>query len=221
MGVLCSSLYPLKVIPDRFMTTTTLILVMSLALNTLDLLKKGNSTIANRARAASRLLEELVGSNNRVHVQEDAAVVDWNIQKPPAVKDVPETALWVRNTLGCVLWEQKQHTTGVKLAVMDKITITEASTNWDLRSSGVAIREYAEHLLVPLIRIPERSRPEAHQENAWYNGRPPVEAHHPSTRRNKPNRSGSFGGRLVEKPPAPVIPPSGVRLLTRGEMLAP
>lgn len=188
------------------------------ALNSLDLLKKGNSTIATRARAASRLLEELVGSNSRVHVQEDASVVDWD--DDASSKGIPEAASWVRNTLGCVLWEQKHHTDGVKLAVMDKLTATETSNGWDIRSTGAAIRESAERLDIPIICIPERSRPETHQENGWYNGRSQLDTQYPG-RRGKSNRSGSYGGRLVEKPPAPVITSNGVRLLARGEMLAP
>ncbi|CDO76532.1 hypothetical protein BN946_scf184399.g2 [Trametes cinnabarina] len=48
------------------------------ALNTLDLLKKGTSALAQRARAASRILEAQVGANPRIRVQQDAAFVPWD-----------------------------------------------------------------------------------------------------------------------------------------------
>lgn len=48
------------------------------ALNTLDLLKKGTSSLAQRARAASRILEAQVGTNPRIRVQQDDAFVYWD-----------------------------------------------------------------------------------------------------------------------------------------------
>ena len=39
------------------------------ALNTLDLLKKGTSALAHRARAASRILEAQVGTNPRIRIK--------------------------------------------------------------------------------------------------------------------------------------------------------
>ncbi|KAK0189979.1 hypothetical protein F5146DRAFT_1201192 [Armillaria mellea] len=48
------------------------------ALNTLDLLKKGSTTLAQRARAASRILEAQVGTNPRIRVQQDDAFVPWD-----------------------------------------------------------------------------------------------------------------------------------------------
>ncbi|KIY43204.1 hypothetical protein FISHEDRAFT_78707 [Fistulina hepatica ATCC 64428] len=48
------------------------------ALNTLDMLKKGSSALAQRARGASRMLEEQVGVNLRVRVQQDNAFVTWD-----------------------------------------------------------------------------------------------------------------------------------------------
>ncbi|KAI0291948.1 hypothetical protein B0F90DRAFT_304904 [Multifurca ochricompacta] len=44
-------------------------------LNTLDLLKKGSTPLAQRARTASRVLESQVGTNPRVRVQQDSAFV--------------------------------------------------------------------------------------------------------------------------------------------------
>lgn len=74
------------------------------ALNTLDLLKKGMSSLAQRARAASRILEAQVGTNSRIRVQRDDAFVVWDQvfdgQAPPTAS--PE---WVRRTICCARWE--------------------------------------------------------------------------------------------------------------------
>ncbi|KAG5339425.1 hypothetical protein C0989_004258 [Termitomyces sp. Mn162] len=79
------------------------------ALNTLDLLKKGTSHLAQRARAASRVLEAQVGTNPRIRVQQDDAFVLWdkiefsdNIAGSPAPNTSPE---WVRRTICCAQWE--------------------------------------------------------------------------------------------------------------------
>ncbi|EIN04443.1 hypothetical protein PUNSTDRAFT_108195 [Punctularia strigosozonata HHB-11173 SS5] len=76
------------------------------ALNTLDLLKKGTSALAQRARTASRILEAQVGTNNRVRVQSDDAFVPWDnisfAEDGAAVAHSPE---WVRRTICCARWE--------------------------------------------------------------------------------------------------------------------
>ncbi|KAJ7769402.1 hypothetical protein B0H16DRAFT_255209 [Mycena metata] len=109
------------------------------ALNTLDLLKKGSSLLAQRARAASRLLEAQVGANPRIKVQRDDAFVLWDgitfsaasPTGPPADRDgIPtgaaETAQagvgagqtsddpapeWVRRTVCCARFEVEDATT--------------------------------------------------------------------------------------------------------------
>ncbi|KAH8113105.1 hypothetical protein DFH11DRAFT_1511060 [Phellopilus nigrolimitatus] len=85
------------------------------ALNTLDLLKKGTSTLAQRARAASRILEQQVGTNPRIKVQPDVAYVLWD--KIPFAKDeqanndagtdakIPGPPEWLRRTICCARWE--------------------------------------------------------------------------------------------------------------------
>ncbi|KIM79314.1 hypothetical protein PILCRDRAFT_98206 [Piloderma croceum F 1598] len=88
------------------------------ALNTLDLLKKGTSALAQRARAASRILEAQVGTNPRIRVQRDDAFVPWDNIPFKDVgldgdKDRPTTASlnhssspeWVRRTICCARWE--------------------------------------------------------------------------------------------------------------------
>lgn len=91
---------------------------LSAALNTLDLLKKGTSPLAQRARAASRILEAQVGTNSRIRVQRDDAFVLWDnitfkdpagdVNKDKSVApfsnqgNAPE---WVRRTVCCARWE--------------------------------------------------------------------------------------------------------------------
>jgi hypothetical protein len=90
------------------------------ALNTLDLLKKGSTPLAQRARTASRVLESQVGTNPRVRVQQDSAFVLWDkiafdedpttttastpnsSAIPPSTSPSPE---WVRRTICCAQWE--------------------------------------------------------------------------------------------------------------------
>ncbi|KAF5378076.1 hypothetical protein D9615_007516 [Tricholomella constricta] len=103
------------------------------ALNTLDLLKKGTSPLAQRARAASRVLEAQVGTNPRIRVQQDDAFVLWDqiefkdaldpseptrtppVLVPSASASAPAPAHttspeWVRRTICCAQWEV-EHTT--------------------------------------------------------------------------------------------------------------
>ncbi|KAK7017615.1 PINc domain-containing protein [Favolaschia claudopus] len=93
------------------------------ALNTLDLLKKGTSPLAQRARAASRILEAQVGTNLRIRVQRDDAFVPWDAiafasptqstagNSSPTSAVSPATDLpaddpeWVRRTVCCARWE--------------------------------------------------------------------------------------------------------------------
>ncbi|GBE85667.1 predicted protein [Sparassis crispa] len=77
------------------------------ALNTLDLLKKGTSTLAQRARAASRILEAQVGTNPRIRVQRDDAFVLWDsmFHDQPLNVNATGSPEWVRRTICCARWE--------------------------------------------------------------------------------------------------------------------
>ncbi|THH12949.1 hypothetical protein EW146_g7220 [Bondarzewia mesenterica] len=108
-------------------------------LNTLDLLKKGTSHLAQRARAASRILEAQVGTNPRIRVQRDDAFVLWdNITFQETHAD--DTGLsqhgmgspeWVRRTICCARWEvenadaevAKLKATGVNNATKNRRTV--------------------------------------------------------------------------------------------------
>ncbi|KAF9220607.1 hypothetical protein BS17DRAFT_797602 [Gyrodon lividus] len=88
------------------------------ALNTLDLLKKGTSSLAQRARSASRILEAQVGTNPRIRVQRDDAFVPWDkidFKDPPLddEKEKPTSQAlhlsgspeWIRRMICCARWE--------------------------------------------------------------------------------------------------------------------
>lgn len=103
------------------------ILVVPLeALNTLDFLKKGSSSLAQKARAASRLLEAQVGSNPRIRVQRDDAFVPWddiNFQPvessngtEPAGGILSSPPEWLRRTICCAQWEIRNALSGGHLA---------------------------------------------------------------------------------------------------------
>ncbi|KAF8532164.1 hypothetical protein JB92DRAFT_3080771 [Gautieria morchelliformis] len=98
------------------------ILIPLEALNTLDLLKKGSSPLAQRARAASRILESQVGTNPRIRVQRDDAFVLWDeipfrsplpgesLTDPESNSDISFVGLapppeWLRRTICCGRWE--------------------------------------------------------------------------------------------------------------------
>lgn len=82
------------------------------ALNTLDLLKKGTTPLAQRARQASRILEAQVGTNSRIRVQQDNAYVLWDsisLEPAPPSEDDKGIVLgspeWVRRTISCAKWQ--------------------------------------------------------------------------------------------------------------------
>jgi len=80
---------------------------LTIALNTLDLLKKGSSLLAQKARSASRILEAQVGTNPRIRVQRDDAFVLWDkIAFEDATESNPNSCPeWVRRIICCSLWE--------------------------------------------------------------------------------------------------------------------
>lgn len=80
------------------------------ALNTLDLLKKGTSGLAQKARSASRILEAQVGTNSRIRVQRDDAFVLWDQIKFDSTAIHPSSCPeWVRRVICCAQWEA-EHT---------------------------------------------------------------------------------------------------------------
>ena len=99
-------------------------MLVFIVLNTLDLIKRGTTPLAQRARAASRILEQQVGTNPRIKVQRDEAYVLWddipfllakegkggengNAEgEKESVLMLPEnTPEWLRRTVACARWE--------------------------------------------------------------------------------------------------------------------
>ncbi|ESK91815.1 hypothetical protein Moror_10541 [Moniliophthora roreri MCA 2997] len=93
------------------------------ALNTLDLLKKGSSSLAQRARAASRILEAQVGTNPRIRVQRDDAFVLWDNIKLSDEKAGQASPEWVRRTICCARWEADNANKTVPNATKPKIIL--------------------------------------------------------------------------------------------------
>ncbi len=79
---------------------------MCVALNTLDLLKKGTSSLAQKARSASRILEAQVGTNPRIRVQRDDAFLLWDkVSFDDAAINPNSCPEWVRRIICCARWE--------------------------------------------------------------------------------------------------------------------
>ncbi|KAH6879718.1 hypothetical protein BKA70DRAFT_198185 [Coprinopsis sp. MPI-PUGE-AT-0042] len=215
------------------------------ALNTLDLLKKGNSALAQRARAASRILEAQVGTNSRIRVQRDDAYVLWD--KIP-VKEEPDSKAsscpeWVRRVICCAQWESEHAKAGLKviLAVLGSAPTISPQTavrgldhdvtlnpvplpapnphhnKHEPRSAGALVSSWATRAGVELLEV-EPTLP----------GRGGAED---DDRGKRPCRARGLSGdkaSLVERPPAVKVmmemcaqPSKTVRLLARGEKLDP
>ena len=226
------------------------------ALRILDFAKKGSSLLAVRARAASRFLEEQVGSNQHVKLQDDMAHILWAdistslASVKPAVGDaaaanagetrgpgsadavqVKESApQWLQSILGSVAWEVQEYADKkVVLAVMDNLTAsgndatTDAQVRLEQRVNGENILGWATRLKVPVIKVAERALSDNVAHSNWQTaGRSPKQNTRPPPRNTgHPNKKRGGNTGLVEKPLAPVMPAAGVRLLSRGEHLAP
>ena len=125
-------LFPLKVC-HLMSISCYLVHFICPALNTLDLLKKGTSSVAQRARAASRILEAQVGTNPRIRVQHDNAYVPWDkisfndgsATPPPAC---PE---WVRRIICCARWEIENPEQELKGAGRNSYDVTQNTAKSD------------------------------------------------------------------------------------------
>lgn len=102
------------------------------------MLKKGSSLLAQRARAASRLLESFVGAGTRLRVQRDEAFVLWDDMpfNDPNADLLPEPE-WLRRTLCCARWETTQSSSAVLVAVAEPADATETG-----RADGVLVKAW-------------------------------------------------------------------------------
>lgn len=125
------------------------------------MLKKGTTSLAQRARAASRILEAQVGTNPRIRVQRDDAFVPWDKisfkdmppsaesdkakVRPPSSQSPGSSPEWVRRTICCAQWE-----------------IDNATPKADTNPSGIAsepVKPKPKVILAVLASLPHLSPP--------------------------------------------------------------
>lgn len=214
------------------------------ALNTLDLLKKGTNSLAQRARTASRILEAQVGVNNRIIVQQDDAYVLWGripFQEASIPNSSPE---WVRRTICCARFEVEKARPGVKVvfAVSSPNSTPNGEKNdehialspvplpaphphmnkHEPRSSGALVAQWAKCAGLEVLDIKPTvsgSHEDEVDRSRRISGRKP----HP----HQHSTSNGDGG-MVKRPPAVLAmmemvsqPNKAVRVLARGEKLDP
>lgn len=187
-------------------------------LNTLDLSKRGESPLSAQARAASRFLEEQIGANPKIVLQDDKAIGEWPVETDESTITVPQ---WVKNTLACALWEMAKGDQSVAISVVEAGALGGEEAKIADRLQGHVIYEWARCARVPVLSIAEGRR------QAWYSqerkeGRKKSDSKPRAVyTRHYGSSTGPSTTPLVEKPVEHIFPQSGVRLLARGEMLAP
>ncbi|KAG6908563.1 hypothetical protein DXG01_004121 [Tephrocybe rancida] len=220
------------------------------ALNTLDLLKKGTTALAQRARAASRVLEAQVGTNPRIRVQQDDAFVLWDKIEVSDATANPSASMspeWVRRTICCAQWEveaaSKDTTLGAK-----KVILAVLGSSPDLATSLGELKLSSSPTPVPLpaphVHANKHEPRSAGTLVAQWAARAHIDmltvdpTAAPSDdearpRRRRPSTSEAkghhgHGHALVERPPAVMAmmemvaqPSKVVRVLARGEKLDP
>jgi len=164
-----------------------IIIVPLEALNTLDLLKKGMSSLAQRARAASRVLEAQVGTNPRIIVQRDDAFVLWDSifdNHPPAGS--PE---WVRRTICCARWEVDH--------ASDRMNgkITNVVTGGDRKAED----EKKPHVVLAILSQSAEAQSEAVFPPLNQVSASPVPLPAPQTNRHEPRSSGALVSQWAAK----------------------
>jgi hypothetical protein len=215
-------------------------------LNTLDLLKKGNSPLAVRARNASRVLEAQVGVNPRIRVQGDDEFVLWDdvvkhLGPNNAGEEAPE---WMRRTICCALWEQKSQSNTrnvdvVGLAISSPLVISElvdpTLSRYAIRADGTVLRDWIQSLgkqnSVKFLEVNATSssttRTSGDRPRRDSEGEKSIRGTHHARRTTGGRGRGTErdSGRMVEKvyngPPLGGVGTGKIRLLARGEKLDP
>ncbi|KAG6895165.1 hypothetical protein C0992_002839 [Termitomyces sp. T32_za158] len=157
------------------------------ALNTLDLLKKGTSHLAQRARAASRVLEAQVGTNPRIRVQQDDAFVLWDkieFSDNAAANTAPE---WVRRTICCAQWE-------VEAASKDKDDHNSAESKTEADSDGESPAQERKKVIFAVLGSAADPPPSSAADHAPSHPAPitpvPLPAPHVHINKHEPRCSG-------------------------------
>ncbi|TFK35169.1 hypothetical protein BDQ12DRAFT_325318 [Crucibulum laeve] len=146
------------------------------ALNTLDLLKKGTTPLAQRARTASRILESQVGTNPRILVQRDEAFVLWDEIPFKAPAADPKSAAmsstspeWLRRTICCARYEVGHAEETLKAAnakprPSPKVVLAVLSSPPSLSPAAVASKLPESNDLTPVPRpAPAQPQPNKHE----------------------------------------------------------
>lgn len=185
--------------------------------------------MATRARAASRFLEDQVGgTRSNVDLQQDNASLSWSTLESKLSEPQPTPPQWLRASLSAVAWEIEQGRKAV-LAVMDNITILsnkaadEGVGKLEREINGEMIQAWAGRLSIPVLKVAERALSDSSTAPAWQQSSGPRRStgggnRSPRNTANNRHRGPGSGG-MVEKPPAPILAPGGIRLLARGETL--
>ncbi|PPQ94909.1 hypothetical protein CVT25_004395 [Psilocybe cyanescens] len=147
------------------------------ALNTLDLLKKGTSSLAQKARTASRILEAQVGTNPRIRVQRDDAFVLWDkISFEEGNTNANACPEWVRRIICCARWETEHPEEELKPVDAEKkppmkvvLAILSSPPNMSPQSVPMSIATSAETPLTP-VPLPAPTIPHANRYEARSTG---------------------------------------------------
>ncbi|KAI0264890.1 hypothetical protein BC834DRAFT_924461 [Gloeopeniophorella convolvens] len=217
-----------------------IIIVPLEALNTLDLLKKGSTPLAQRARAASRVLESQVGANPRVRVQQDTAFVLWDAiafadadgGTAAALQPSPE---WVRRTICCAQWETTHADPARPRVVLATLApppapqsappVPPPANKHELRAAGALVAHWARRAGLAVLAVPSSADTPHGRTSPDERRAPPPQF---QSRGKGGAGKGPGAGGMVERPPAVrtmmevVAQPSRVvRVLARGEKLDP
>ncbi|KAI0247530.1 hypothetical protein BJV78DRAFT_908874 [Lactifluus subvellereus] len=151
------------------------------ALNTLDLLKKGSTPLAQRARTASRVLESQVGTNPRVRVQQDDAFILWDkitFDEDPLTSGTNATSMpsstspspeWVRRTICCAQWET-EHADAARPRVVLATLAPPQSSSAAAAPAGDASQQQSEPATTSPVPLPAPHLAQQHRHEPRVTG---------------------------------------------------
>lgn len=139
-------------------------------------MKKGSSSLAQKARAASRILEAQVGTNPRIRVQRDDAFVLWDKVSfndsgidSNKTSTVPPSSCpeWVRRIICCARWETEHPEEEIKpverrsLDGGDATTKTAAKTNGNSNTNGTDSEKNPMTVVLAVLSSPPNLSPQS------------------------------------------------------------